>query len=112
MKNLVKKLEWFDGSNEDQEGPEARAYGVFSFFITHDETPQSDGTKKTSYYGELFSERKGYYYRAEWGTFPFSSIEDAKAACQAYYEEVILSALTDEALSELKKIANTQTSAE
>jgi hypothetical protein len=112
MKNLVKELEWFDGSNEDQEGPEARAYGVFSFFIATDETPQSDGTKIKSYYGELFSERKGYCYRAEWSTFRLSSIEAAKAACQAYYEEVILSALTDEALSELKKIANTQTSAE
>ena len=109
MNNPVKELEWFDGSNEDQEGPEARAYGVFSFFIAMDETPQSDGTKRKSYYGELFSERKGYCYRAEWSTFRLSSIEQAKAACQAYYEEIILAALTDEAIAALEQIVKTQT---
>jgi hypothetical protein len=96
MKNVAKQLEWFDGSNDEMDGPQANVFDFLSFFIVTDVTKMSDGSKKVTYYGELFFERKGYYTRMTWSTFSLQTIEEAKAACQAYYSEMVFGGLSED----------------
>lgn len=102
MKNVAKPLEWYDGENDVMDGPQADVFDFLSFFIVKDVTTMSDGSKKVTYYGELFFERKGNYTRMTWSTFSYQTIDEAKAACQAYYSEMVFGGLSEDNQSKIQ----------
>jgi hypothetical protein len=101
MKNLVKNLEWIQSSNEDLDEPK---------FIAATSIP------KTSYvvYGDCeswtaymlhdlsLSEECQYIF----GDTAFVSQNEAKAACQEHFAEIILAGLSPEAVAALESISS------
>ena len=85
MKNIVNPLKWEEAEWDIKI---AYAYYLVAFYEISD-------------FNEGYAARLETEDKVIWQTVNLKSIEEAKAACQQHYEEMILETLTDEAKAKL-----------
>ena len=85
MKNIIKPLEWLEPQDDDDDYEAPLNSGLGSYYIC-------------GKYQPFLGDNCG---GGEWNGNYCETLEEAKAACQQHYEEMILETLADEAKAKL-----------
>ena len=96
MKNIIKPLEWLEAQDDDDDYEAPLESGLGSYYIF----------KAFDKYHLCLGDNGG---GGGWNGDHYETLEEAKAACQKHYDEMILESLTDEARTILEQNFNLQT---